>query len=268
MLDKLGLTAKQIAERKAYVGGSDANVLLSGDVEKIHQLWQVKRGLAEPDDLSGVLPVMLGSYTEPFNRAWFEKVTGRAVTDVGVEYASLEHAWMAATIDGLTDGGNTVFEAKHVSAFAKSEEALARYMPQLTHNMIVTGAKRAVLSVLFGNHKHEVFDVSLDQSYADTLIEIEAAFWRCVQTGTPPSAIEVKAPVVPVRTVDMTGSNQWAAAAADWTTNKAAAATFEAAAKALRALVEDDVQVATGHGIVAKRNKAGSILLSATKEGR
>ncbi|MEY4932681.1 MAG: hypothetical protein RLZZ403_1001 [Pseudomonadota bacterium] len=268
MLSTLGLTAEQIEARKAYVGGSDANVLLSGDANKIHELWLVKRGLSEGEDLSGVLPVMLGSWTEPFNRAWFEKTTGRIVTSVGEEHASLEHEFMAATLDGLTDDGKTVFEAKHLNPFGRAEEALAKYMPQLHHNMIVTGTRRAVLSVIFGNHKHEVFDVQRDHDYAATLIEIEAAFWRCVRTGTPPIAIEVKAPVTPVRTVDMTGSNAWAAAAADWVANKGPAKTFEDAAKALRALVEDDVQVAHGHGLVAKRSKSNSILISAEKEGR
>lgn len=265
MLDTLGLTADQIAARKSFIGGSDANVLLSGDVDKIHHLWQVKRGLVAPDDLSDVLPVQLGSFTEPFNRAWFTKQTGRAVTNVGEERASLDYEFMGATLDGLTDDGATVFEAKHVSPFGKPDEMLAKYMPQLHHNMFVVGARRAVLSVLFGNLKFEAFDVQFDDAYAEQLITIEEAFWRCVRTGTPPSVVEVKAPVPAVRRVDMTGSNAWAAAAADWVTNKAAAKTFEDAAKAIRGLVEDDVAEAFGHGLVAKRSKSNSILISAEK---
>jgi hypothetical protein len=48
-----------------------------------------------------------------------------------------------------------VFEAKHTSAFAKPDEVLERYMPQLQHNVVI-GAERALLSVIFGNHKWEV----------------------------------------------------------------------------------------------------------------
>jgi hypothetical protein len=40
-------------------------------------------------------------------------------------------------------GTGTVFEAKHTSAFAKSDEVLERYMPQLQHNMAVTGYQQA-----------------------------------------------------------------------------------------------------------------------------
>lgn len=268
MLSTLGLTAEQIAARKAYIGASDANILMSGDIEAIDRLWAVKRGEAEPEDLSDVLQVQLGAFTEVFNRHWFTKVTGRAVDNVGVEMASLDHEWMAVTLDGLTDGGETVFEAKHISAFAKPDEVLAKYLPQLTHAMLVVGVRRAVLSVLFGNHKHETFEVALDDAYAEQLVAVEQAFWACVRTGTRPNAVEVKAPVPAVRKADMTGSNAWAAAAADWAANKAAAKAFDDAAKSLRALVEEDVAEAFGHGVVAKRTKAGSLVLSAQKEGR
>lgn len=264
-LSTLGLSADQLVGRRAYLGGSDANTIMSGDVERIIRLWQEKRGEVEPEDLSGVLQVQLGAFTESFNRAWFTKQTGRLVTHVGEERASLDHEFMGATLDGMTDGETTVWEAKHVSAFAKSDEILARYLPQLTHNMLVTGSRRACLSVLYGNHKFEVFDVELDEAYAAALVTAEEAFWTCVRTGVPPAVIEVAAPVPAVRTVDMTGSNAWAAASADWLSHKEAAKAFDDAAKALRALVEPDVAVATGHGLTAKRTKAGAITISQTK---
>ena len=62
--------------RRRFLGGSDANIILSGDAARIRQLWLEKRGEAEPEDLSGKLPVMLGCWTEPFNRQWYEKLTG------------------------------------------------------------------------------------------------------------------------------------------------------------------------------------------------
>jgi len=59
------------AYRRESVGGSDANIILSGHADRIRQLWLEKRGEAEPPDLSANLPVMLGCWTEPFNRQWF-----------------------------------------------------------------------------------------------------------------------------------------------------------------------------------------------------
>lgn len=261
----LGLTKDQIAFRKNAIGGSDANKIMSGDSDKILRLWQEKRGEVEPEDLSGVLPVQMGSFTEPLNAFWFEKQTGLTVVCRGEERLSFEYPWMSATLDGMTfDGGNvlTVWEAKHVSAFAKEAEIVARYMPQLHHNMIVTGADKAVLSVFYGTLKWVAHWVDFDPIYAESLLAAEEDFWDCVKAGRQPVAGPVvAAPVAPdkMRVVDMAGKNSWASFAADWLANKAGAAKFEKSVKELKELIEPDVREASGHGIVAVRNAAGSI---------
>src|SRR5574340_1019565 len=164
MTIQLGLTAEQKTFRKRVIGGSDANTIMSGDSERILRLWQEKRGEIEPEDLSDVLPVQMGSFTEPFNRLWFEKRTGLEVIDAGREVLSIDNPFMACTLDGMVteDGETMVWEAKHVSAFAKPDEIKARYLPQLTHNMIVTGAEQAILSVFYGTLKYEFYRFDLD----------------------------------------------------------------------------------------------------------
>ena len=77
---QLGLTKEQIAKRTQSIGGSDANTLMSGDDERILNLWREKIGEKELDDLSGILPVQMGSFTEPFNAYWYGKQTGNKVT--------------------------------------------------------------------------------------------------------------------------------------------------------------------------------------------
>lgn len=79
-LDRLRLSERDLADRCQYIGGSDANIILSGDAERILSLWREKRGEQAPVDLSGNLAVMLGCWTEPFNRLWFETVTGQRVS--------------------------------------------------------------------------------------------------------------------------------------------------------------------------------------------
>lgn len=267
-LSTLGLSAEQKARRKTYLGGSEANIIMSGDEERILQLWREKLGLAEAEDLSNVLQVQLGAYTEPFNRAWYTKITGRPVACVGEERQSLTHDWMGCTLDGMVMSGpfeDRVFEAKHVSAFAKQDEIFARYLPQLTHAMLVCEVARADLSVIYGNHKHEILETTLDDGYAEALMEAEHAFWLCVQNRVPPSAVEVKAPVPATRTVVMQGSNEWAAAAADWCAHRVAAKHFDAATKALKALTPDDAVEAYGHRVIVKRSKAGSLTVSEMK---
>ena len=65
------------------IGGSDANAILSGSENRILRLWQEKRGEAEAEDLSSSVAVMLGCWTEAFNRQWYERVSGNTVGAVG-----------------------------------------------------------------------------------------------------------------------------------------------------------------------------------------
>lgn len=258
----LGLTAAQKTFRKRLLGGSDANTIMSGDRDRILRLWQEKRGEIEPENLDHILPVRMGQYTEPFNRRWFEETTGRLVTNVGDERISLDFPLMGCTLDGVTDDGTCVWEAKHVNAFSKEDEVLARYMPQLTHNMIVTELPRAVLSVFIGTMKYSTFEVELDETYGAALVDAEHDFWRCVETGEPPYPVLIDQPKVEaVRKLDMRESNAWADAAVGYALTFAAAKQNEKHGKTLKELVAPDVTEAFGHGIRAKRNKAGSISL-------
>lgn len=154
-----------------------------------------------------------------------------------------------------------VFEAKHVSAFAKEEEVFNRYYPQLQHCMKVTGASKAYLSVFFGTMKHQVFEVQADPLYQAQLVAAERAFWACVENGTPPVAINIPEPVEAIRRVDMTGNNEFAVHAHLWLTTKAYAKSNETAAKSMKAMVEDDVVEASGHGVVISRSKTGSLTI-------
>jgi len=262
-LDELGLGRELTFVRRSGIGGSDANIILSGDEERIVRLWREKRGEMEAEDLSAVLPVMLGSWSEAFNRQWYERDTGYQVSHVGASLACERFAWRRCTLDGFVTVRCGVFEAKHVNAFARGEEVLARYMPQLQHNMAVAGAQLAILSVIFGNHKWEVFEVASDWLYQEELLIAESRFWDCVRSGERPVAAPVpEAPLpVGVREVCLEGNNAWAAAASDWLDCREAAKRHKAASAILKDLVEVDVARAFGHGVEARRSKAGALTI-------
>jgi predicted phage-related endonuclease len=259
----MALTPEQIKLRRGLVGGSDANTIMGGDEERIMRLWQEKRGEIEPENLSDVLPVQMGVWTEPFNCQWFEKQTGKKVTSQGESRLCLDYPFMGSTLDGLTDDDTSVVEFKHVSAFAKPEEILDRYMPQLHHNMIVCGLEKAYLSVFFGTLKWDKFEVTKDPIYASILIGAVENFWACVKSGTPPVATKVKSPVEAVRRVDFSTNNMWANFAQQYKDNVQYNKLFEEASKGLKSLVEEDVVEAFGHGIIIKRDKKGSLRLTA-----
>lgn len=266
---KLGLDVAQKEFRRNVLGGSDANVIMSGNEEAIHRLWQIKRGVADAEDLSDVLPVMMGLVTENFNLFWFEKQTGYYVTDHQQELLSIDHPFMAATLDGVVRENSValaIIDAKHVNAFAKKEETLAKYMPQLHHNMILRGLDRAVLSVFYGTLEWKAHWVDYDPIYGASLLEAEYDFWDCVKSGRPPVAAPVIAPPLPaVRKTDMQGNNFWADQATSWLDTYEPAKKHETAAKSIKEMIEADVKEAYGHGIIVKRAENNSLRISKLK---
>jgi len=71
VLDEMARTAQlEKADRRQFIGGSDARIIMGKDEKALHRLWREKRGEAEPPDLSNVLIVQLGLVTEDLNRRW------------------------------------------------------------------------------------------------------------------------------------------------------------------------------------------------------
>jgi predicted phage-related endonuclease len=64
---------KMNEDRRAFVGGSDARIIMGDDEAALLRLWREKRGEIELDDLSANLIVQLGTVTEPLNRHWYER---------------------------------------------------------------------------------------------------------------------------------------------------------------------------------------------------
>jgi predicted phage-related endonuclease len=146
--------AKSQSDRRAFIGGSDAKIIMGDDESALLRLCREKRGEIEPEDLSDNLIVQLGSVTEDLNRRWYQRNTGHAIKDVQRQVQHPVHKWMAATLDGLVDPGGAVFEAKFMLPWTFSEEAAAeKHMAQLQHNMWVSNSRSAVLSIITGGGK-------------------------------------------------------------------------------------------------------------------
>jgi predicted phage-related endonuclease len=263
---QLGLSPEQHAQRRLGIGASDAKVIMTGTAEEQRKLLALKRGEAEPEDLSHILPVCMGIVTEELNRHWFEQVTGFEIImePWTGSVASTAYPWMRATLDGWIRELKCPFEAKHVNAFSDMDKALAQYYPQLQHQMVVCDSERAVLSVFFGNLKHEWQVVARDEAYCKQLIDREALFWHWVESGeTPIELLPIQAPVRPAeyRTVDMQGNNAWGNWASSWLETKTFADAHVDAKDALKELMDPDVGTAHGYGVIAKRAKNGAITI-------
>src|SRR5437660_11437283 len=260
---KSQLWRKRYEGRRSFIGGSDARIIMGSDEAKLIRLWREKRGEAEPKDLSDNLLVQLGSATEGLNRSWYERNTGRRVRDVQRRVKHSAIAWMVATLDGIVEGTEAVFESKFMLPWSFSEEAAAeKYMPQLQHNMWVTHLRTSVLSIITGGGKWVEIAIPMDPLYLSVLVSAEKKFWRCVQAGEVPHLINAEPPrprIEAVRIVDMSASNSWAEFAALFRITRSAFFDHERAKSELKALMPEDAREAIGHGVKAKRSKSGAV---------
>jgi hypothetical protein len=233
------------------------------DEAALLRLWREKRGELEPEDLSGNLIVQLGVATEDLNRHWFERNAGQTLKDVQRRIRHPVIPWMGATLDGVVEATGAVFEAKFMLPWSFSEEGAAeKYMAQVQHNMWVTNAREAVLSVITGGGKWIEIGIPADPLYQHLLLTAEKKFWRCVENGEPPRLFGVEPPrprVEAVRIVDMAGSNSWAEFAGLYRTTRKAYLEHERAKTELKSLLPEDATEAFGHGVRARRSRSGAV---------
>jgi hypothetical protein len=142
------------------------------------------------------------------------------------------------------------------------EGALAKYSPQLQHNMWVVAARTAVLSVITGGGKWVEILAHADPLYQHLIVTAERKFWRCVENGEEPKPFRVEPPkprIEAIRIVDMSTSNVWAEFAAIFAQTRSAHLEHEGAKTELKKLMPEDAKVAIGHDLRAKRSKSGAV---------
>ena len=169
---------KSVIDRNSGIGGSDATYLAAG---KWKELYEIKKGTSEQEDLSFILPVQLGIYTESFNREWFTAHTDFPVQEIDHTLVHKDYPFMLANVDGFVLNQDLktmgIFEAKHTNMMTKDDTILEKYYAQVQHYMMVTNKTKAWLSVIFGNVRWKAFIVSQDKKFQKKLLNAEHQFW-------------------------------------------------------------------------------------------
>lgn len=266
-------------ERKGFIGGSDCVKILAGDWQ---ELWEVKTGRKESDDLSNNIAVQLGSYTEQFNLDWFSKQFGMKVVETQMEVESVINGVPAkGLIDGRCilkntfdkDDPNLVFgriiEAKHTNSFSTMDDVVVRYMPQVQLYCYLAGTSGCYMSVIFGNSKWESVFVSTDQTYFDTMWSEVTTFWGFVTKDVrPPNRHDI--PSIPTDSIpldnmvkrDASTDNQFMDAAVSYCQGYESNRVFESAKKQLKDLVKENEREVYCDQLKIKRDKRGTLRIT------
>ncbi len=112
------------------------------------------------------------------------------LSEVAVHYGALLrstiHPWMLATPDALvTIGEPFVIEAKKTGDWSW-DEVPAHYVAQIQWQMAVSGAETGYVAALHQGRRLEIYTIEADLDLQAELISEGEAFWKLVETNTPP----------------------------------------------------------------------------------
>lgn len=196
-----------LEERKNYIGGSDiAAVMGMSRYSTPLKLWLEKTGQAEPDDLSQVEAVQLGTELEDFVARKFARETGKKVRKQKKMYVHKDYPYMAAHVDRLITGSDEILECKTCSAYKENEWAditveeeingknktvvkykiPQEYVLQVIWYLGITGKKLAHIAVLIGGQKFKKRKIEFDKELFNLMVDMAKTFWNAVQTKTLP----------------------------------------------------------------------------------
>lgn len=190
--------------RSHYIGGSDAaSVVGLNPFSSPYALWAEKTRRVPGFD--GNLATEVGTYLEDFVAKKFEAVTGKKVRRVNQSFFNSDYPWAIANIDRDIVGEDAGLEIKTTSEMNmkrfKGGEYPANYYAQMVHYLAVTGKQRWYLAVLIGNKDFQTFCIERDEEEITALMEAEDAFWKLVESDTPPAADGSEATTETLKTI-------------------------------------------------------------------
>ncbi|MBR8225040.1 YqaJ viral recombinase family protein [Burkholderia ambifaria] len=187
-----------LAVRRTGIGGSDAAAAVGlNPYMSPMELWLDKSGRSEglpgPDPNDTTSPTYWGTLLEPIVAASYTRVTGNRVRKINAVLRHPSIPWMLANIDREVVGTSDVqiLECKTAGEHGARlwRDGVPEYVElQVQHQLAVTGKTAAHVAVLLCGQALEVFRVDRDDALIARLIELEARFWRYVESDTPPPA--------------------------------------------------------------------------------
>ncbi|MCA7988857.1 YqaJ viral recombinase family nuclease [Burkholderia vietnamiensis] len=187
-----------LAVRRTGIGGSDAAAAVGlNPYMSTLELFLDKTGRAEgmprPDPGDTTSPTYWGTLLEPIIAAAYTAATGNRVRKVNAVLRHRSIPWMLANIDREIVGVRDVqiLECKTAGEYGARlwRDGPPEYVQlQVQHQLAVTDKIAAHVAVLLCGQALEVHRIERDDALIGRLIDLEARFWRFVETDTPPPA--------------------------------------------------------------------------------
>lgn len=185
-----------LAVRKTGIGGSDAAAAVGLSPFKSQtELWLEKTSrdadIPKPDPNDTSEPVFWGTMLEPIVCAAYSKQTGNRVRRLNSVLRHPAVPFMLGNLDREVVGAPDVqiLECKTAGLFGARhwQDGPPEYVVlQVQHQLAVTGKQAADVAVLLCGQRLEVYRIERDDELIARLIQLEAEFWRYVETDTPP----------------------------------------------------------------------------------
>lgn len=195
-----------LAERRKSIGGSDvAGILGMSSWSSPYQVWADKTG--KTPDVEENEAMRQGSDLEDYVASRFAETSGLKVQKVNAIIYNDEYPHMHACLDRRIVGASAGLECKTTSALNlkrfRGGEFPEHYYAQCVHYMAVTGYTVYYLAVLVLGREFHIYQLTREESipcpeWCDCSVYVSdaetnalrdacAAFWPCVEEGTPPS---------------------------------------------------------------------------------
>jgi len=180
------LTAEQLQERKAGVGGSDVGPILGlNQYTSPLDVYNEKLDLVPDRDLSDNEAVHFGNVLEDVIAQEYSRRTGYKVRRRNQRIVDPNRPWMAANIDRSVDGRRMVLECKNSSQWMSgqwgesgTDEVPESYLVQVAWYMAVLRYDSADLAALIGGNSLRVYHFARDLELEAMIVDYVSRFWH------------------------------------------------------------------------------------------
>lgn len=188
----MSLTEEQLKQRLSFVTGSDAAVICGvSPFGNIIDLWRIKCGLAEQEDISHLPSVKAGNYLESAVAQWFSDETQKPCEIDANFQIHKSIPWMGGNIDRKISNESAILECKTTSRDDNwgdfgDNTIPDYYLCQVAHYAAVCDVERVYIAVLIRGTDFRWYTYDRNPRLEETIIAKEKTFWECVKTETPP----------------------------------------------------------------------------------